>query len=58
MLSESVTGITSSAASSETALPQSIPTDDIYPQHTMRVKNRNGFSEPVDVPKIVRAINC
>jgi hypothetical protein len=56
MLSESVMGITSPVASSETALPQSIPTDDTYPQQTMRAKKRNGFAEPVDVTKIVRAI--
>jgi len=28
-----------------------------YPQSTMRVKKRNGSSEPVDVNKIVRAVN-
>lgn len=57
MLSEHVTGITRPVASSETALPQSIPTDDTYPQQTMRVKKRNGSTEPVDVTKIVRAID-
>ncbi|HTQ06381.1 MAG TPA: ribonucleoside-diphosphate reductase subunit alpha [Polyangiaceae bacterium] len=31
--------------------------DDAYPQTTMRVKKRNGSSEPVDVNKIVRAVN-
>src|SRR5580692_11596066 len=32
-------------------------TDETYPQTTMRVKKRNGSSEPVDVNKIVRAVN-
>jgi ribonucleoside-diphosphate reductase alpha chain len=31
--------------------------DSSYPQSTMRVKKRNGSSEPVDVNKIVRAVN-
>jgi ribonucleoside-diphosphate reductase alpha chain len=31
--------------------------DDAYPQTTMRVRKRNGSSEPVDVNKIVRAVN-
>ena len=31
--------------------------DDSYPQTTMRVRKRNGSSEPVDVNKIVRAVN-
>jgi ribonucleoside-diphosphate reductase alpha chain len=30
---------------------------DRYPQTTMRVKKRNGSSEPVDLNKIVRAVN-
>jgi ribonucleoside-diphosphate reductase alpha chain len=33
------------------------PADDAYPQTTMRVRKRNGSSEPVDVNKIVRAVN-
>ena len=57
MLSEPVTGITHPVASSETALPQSIPTDDTYPQQPMRVKKRNSSTEPIDVTKIVRAID-
>jgi hypothetical protein len=56
MLSESVRGITSPIASSETALAQSIPTDDTYPQQTLRAKKRDGSAELVDVTKIVRAI--
>src|SRR5689334_20705047 len=31
--------------------------DEPYPQTTMRVRKRNGSSEPVDVNKIVRAVN-
>jgi ribonucleoside-diphosphate reductase alpha chain len=31
--------------------------DEAYPQTTMRVKKRNGNSEPVDVNKIVRAVS-
>ena len=57
MLSESVTRITSPAATSEIAPPQDIPTDETYPQQTMRVKKRNGSAEPVDVTKIVRAVD-
>jgi ribonucleoside-diphosphate reductase alpha chain len=30
--------------------------DDAYPQTTMRVRKRNGSTEPVDVNKIVRAV--
>jgi ribonucleoside-diphosphate reductase alpha chain len=30
---------------------------DAYPQTTMRVRKRNGSAEPVDVNKIVRAVN-
>jgi len=36
---------------------QSQSTEDRYPQTTMRVKKRNGGSEPVDLNKIVRAVN-
>jgi ribonucleoside-diphosphate reductase alpha chain len=32
-------------------------TDEGYPQTTMRVRKRNGSPEPVDVNKIVRAVN-
>src|ERR1700742_2980848 len=31
--------------------------EDRYPQTTMRVKKRNGAREPVDLNKIVRAVN-
>ena len=57
MLSESVTRITSPTATSEAAPPQDIPPDETYPQQTMRVKKRNGSTEPVDVTKIVRAVD-
>jgi ribonucleoside-diphosphate reductase alpha chain len=32
-------------------------TDEGYPQTTMRVRKRNGSPEPVDLNKIVRAVN-
>ena len=32
------------------------PSDEVYPQTTMRVRKRNGSAEPVDVNKIVRAV--
>ena len=57
MPSKPVAGITSPAATSEAGPPQDIPTDDTYPQQTMRVKKRNGSTEPVDVTKIVRAVD-
>ena len=56
MLSEPVARITSPAATSEAAPPQDIPTDRHHPQQTMRVRKRNGSAEPVDVTKIVRAV--
>jgi ribonucleoside-diphosphate reductase alpha chain len=31
--------------------------EDTYPQTTMRVRKRNGSAEPVDLNKIVRAVN-
>jgi ribonucleoside-diphosphate reductase alpha chain len=33
------------------------PSDESYPQTTMRVRKRNGLPEPVDVNKIVRAVS-
>ncbi len=36
---------------------QSSDSDSSYPQTTMRVRKRNGGSEPVNVNKIVRAVN-
>ena len=38
-------------------IPTSRPSEDALPQTSMRVKKRNGSSEPVDVNKIVRAVN-
>src|SRR5258707_25135 len=40
-----------------TSEPKRRTTEETYPQTTMRVKKRNGSSEPVDVNKIVRAVN-
>jgi ribonucleoside-diphosphate reductase alpha chain len=34
-----------------------VPADSAFPQTTMRVTKRNGSTEPVDLNKIVRAIN-
>src|SRR5690606_14465338 len=31
--------------------------DETYPQTTMRVRKRNGSTEPVDLDKIVRAVS-
>lgn len=58
MLSE--TTLTSNGATSlRTNLPATTARamEDAYPQTSMRVKKRNGSSEPVDVNKIVRAVN-
>ena len=38
-------------------LPRHDARDEAYPQTTMRVRKRNGSDEPVDVNKIVRAVN-
>ena len=35
----------------------SVTDEEAYPQSTMRVRKRNGSPEPVDVNKIVRAVN-
>jgi len=56
MLSEPVARITSPAGTSEAAPSQDISTDETYPQQTSRVKKRNVSAEPVDVTKIVRAV--
>jgi ribonucleoside-diphosphate reductase alpha chain len=37
--------------------PQRETSDEAYPQTTMRVRKRNGSTEPVDVNKIVRAVS-
>lgn len=49
-------GITNLVATSEAVLPQDIQTDDTYPQQSMRVRKRTGSAEPVDVTKIVCAV--
>ena len=43
--------------SAATSHPLRRSSDDAYPQTTMRVRKRNGSPEPVDVNKIVRAVN-
>jgi hypothetical protein len=57
MLSEPVEKMASSVIAPEAGPPQDIPTHDTCPQRTMRVRTRNGSTEPVDVTKIVRAID-
>ncbi|HEY5376774.1 MAG TPA: ATP cone domain-containing protein, partial [Polyangiaceae bacterium] len=52
--------LSSSIAPSNGASPfasQKADLDSSYPQTTMRVRKRNGGSEPVNVNKIVRAVN-
>ncbi|HEX6766108.1 MAG TPA: ribonucleoside-diphosphate reductase subunit alpha, partial [Polyangiaceae bacterium] len=39
------------------AIPNPRTQEDAYPETSMRVKKRNGSSEPVDVNKIVRAVS-
>ncbi|HEX6276436.1 MAG TPA: ribonucleoside-diphosphate reductase subunit alpha, partial [Polyangiaceae bacterium] len=39
------------------AIPNSQAADEAYPATTMRVKKRNGSTEPVDLNKIVRAVS-
>jgi len=41
----------------ETITPRADTPDETYAQTTMRVRKRNGSSEPVDVNKIVRAVS-
>ena len=55
MPSEPVEKMASSVIAPETGPPQDIPTHDTCPQRTMRVRTRNGSTEPVDVATIVRA---
>ena len=57
MLSEPVEKMASPVATLEAGPPQDIPTHDTCPQRTMRVRKRNGSTEPVDVTKIVRAVD-
>ena len=52
--------LSSSIVSSNGTPPSASPKPDLessYPQTTMRVRKRNGGSEPVNVNKIVRAVN-
>lgn len=57
MLSEPVKKMASPVTTPEAGPPQDIPTHDTCPQRTMRVRTRNGSTEPVDVAKIVRAVD-
>ncbi len=57
MLSETTTTRSHSAAPVQVGREVTPTAEDAYPQTTMRVKKRNGSSEPVDVNKIVRAVN-
>jgi hypothetical protein len=57
MPSEPVEKIASSVIAPEAGLLQDIPTHDTCPQRTMRVRTRNGSTEPVDVATIVRAVD-
>lgn len=57
MLSEPVEKMASSVIAPEAGPPQDIPTHDTCPQQTMRVRTRNGSTEPVDVATIVRAVD-
>ena len=57
MLSEPVEKMASSVATPEAGTPQDIPTLDTCPHRTMRVRKRTGSTEPVDVTKIVRAVD-
>jgi hypothetical protein len=57
MPSEPVEKMASSIIAPEAGPPQDIPTHDICPQRTMRVRTRNGSTELFDVATIVRAID-
>lgn len=56
MLSTPVEGVTSLVATPEAATLQEVQTDNIYLQQTMQVRKRTGFAEPVDVTRIVCAV--
>jgi ribonucleoside-diphosphate reductase alpha chain len=55
MLTETETEGTTKSNGAATARTRT-PSDEAYPQTTMRVRKRNGSAEPVDVNKIVRAV--
>jgi hypothetical protein len=57
MLSEPVEKMANPVATPETGPPQDIPTHDICPQQTMRVRTRTGSRKPVDVATIVRTVD-
>ena len=56
MLSKPVAGVTSLVATSEAATLQEIQTDNSYLQQTMQVRKRTSSGKPVDVTKIVYAV--
>ncbi len=56
MLSTPVAGVTSLVTTSEAATLQEIQTDNSYLQQTMQVRKRTGSAEPVDVTRIVCAV--
>lgn len=57
MASETVESRNRSAAVSEVPHAQARAEDSVPSAHTMQVKKRNGSTEPVDVMKIVRAVD-
>ncbi|MEA2701056.1 MAG: ribonucleoside-diphosphate reductase alpha chain [Myxococcales bacterium] len=64
MLTETKSEVTKTGATKTNGATPSRPatgaratTEESYPQTTMRVRKRNGTPEPVDVNKIVRAVN-
>ena len=56
MLSTPVAGVTSLVTTSEAATLQEIQTDNSYLQQTMQVRKRTGSAEPVNVTRIVCAV--
>ncbi|MBX3302320.1 MAG: ribonucleoside-diphosphate reductase subunit alpha [Nitrospira sp.] len=57
MASEPAESIDTSTVASETFPSEDHTADDDSSQHTMQVRKRNGSTEPVDVMKIVRAVD-
>ena len=57
MLGEPVEKMASPVATPEAGPPQGIPTHDTCPQRTVRVRERNGSTKPLDVTTIVRAVD-
>jgi ribonucleoside-diphosphate reductase alpha chain len=57
MQTETIPTKTNGATPLRTTLQTATSRDESYPQSTMRVTKRNGSREPVDVNKIVRAVN-